>query len=271
MNFKKRLNPPKMTKNQKKVYSYLKRSKLHKKHKHWSDFTEINKELKKNKTNFENKLDPISVSLHERESSRLKVQELTEIKDNLVFKVLEEFKEEVNDNSKKQSPNKRLTCFYCEEIMDDKDDKNNNCNTIEHIIGKASYPEYSFAPFNLIPICNACNLKKMQVSVTVYDDKKSLSEKDYLIVHPYLDDKEEYLKSNKLKSWEIVETCNDIVREKAKNTIEIYDLLRTREPINKRLSETVEEMKSQYQSILENNQVDDDTKELIKIRNKWRH
>ena len=270
MNFKKRLNPPKMTKSQKKVYSYLKRSKFHKKYKHWTNFTEINKVLKKDKKKIEDKLDSCMVTLDERKVLQRKMQDLAEIEKNLVFERLKEFKEEVDRNSKKHSYNKRLTCFYCEEIMDDKVDKNNNFNTIEHIIDKGSHPEYSFSPFNLIPICNACNLNKGTLSVIVYDDNKSLSEKDYLIIHPYLDDKKDCLKNNKLKSWEVVETSSALLKEKAMNTIMIYDLLRTRIPLNKNLEEIVEEIRINYQSILENTKVDDETKNLIGIRNTWR-
>lgn len=192
-----------MSQQQKKVYSILKNSKLHRTEQHWNSFSIVNEKLSKQ---------------IESES------ELQYLKNSLVFARIKEFKETVYENSKRQSPNNRLTCYYCEEIMDDKKRRANNCRTIEHIIGKGKYSEYTLAPFNLIPICNACNTAKNELEVTE-DDNPNLYERTYKIIHPYKDNKEDYLSFiDDIGIWKVVNDSDERIVLKAKNTINFYNL-----------------------------------------------
>lgn len=62
-----------------------------------------------------------------------------------------------------------IKCPYCSI---------NNANTIDHILPKELYPEFSFAPGNLIYVCHDCNSKKG------IDYK---NENNRIIINPYRD------------------------------------------------------------------------------------
>lgn len=263
MNFKKKLNPPKMSVKQKKVYSHLKNTRYHEIFKHWDSFTDINKFMEK-------EIDECINHKEQHLANNLKIKNMKRLKSKLVFSELERFKNVVYSNSKDQSPNGKLTCFYCEQVMDDCGRAQNNCNTIEHIIDKGENPSFTFAPFNLIPVCNACNVSKGAFSVILsHDEDMSLNRRSYIIIHPYIDNKDEYLKKNEI-SWEIVDSGDELKKTKAKNTIDIYNILDVSNSMRDISREKIEERKRQIQLLIESSRIDSDVTQLVELMELWR-
>ena len=263
MNFKKKLNPPKMNAEQKKVYTLLKNTRYHEKMQHWNSFACINKLINEIIDEFTTQEEPQRDSIEQ-------VNNIKSIKSKLKFSELKRFKNTVYSNSREQSPNGKLTCFYCEQVMDDRGRAQNNCNTIEHIIDKGINPSFTFAPFNLIPICNACNVSKGDFSVILNNDEdKSLNRRSYIIIHPYIDNKDEYLRRNKI-SWEIVDCEDELKKTKAKNTIDIYNMLNVSISMRDISRDKIEERKRKLQLLVDTNLLDNDVTNLVELMTEFR-
>lgn len=105
----------------------------------------------------------------------------------------------------KSSNNK---CAFCESIPED----GGGFIAIEHFYPKSIYPESTFEWNNLLPICNKCNIDKLD-----YDTKKNE------VINPYVDDPEEMLEFINIRLKEKDDLKNKI---KSKNTIREYSLNR---------------------------------------------
>lgn len=239
INYPRKLIPPKMSKEEKEIYTFLKKSKLHKVYNHWDSFKEINDEL-----------DPKIKSSKKNSQEYL---ELLAIKEKLNYKKLEQFKNKIHENAKTQSENQHLTCYYCEEVMDNNKRKNNSCKTIEHIIDKKREKQYTFAPFNLVSICNACNTDKGNFDV-ILNDEGSLKEKEYMIIHPYIDNKEDYLSRNDI-GWAVSEQAknNNLKKQKAVNTIDYYNINDMEKVLRNIGEKEIKKRRDEMMSIIQNN------------------
>lgn len=116
-------------------------------------------------------------------------------------------------------------CFYCKTIIP----LGNNTATIEHIIGKSKYPQFTYHPKNLTYLCPTCNRLKQHDEVLIESlrnkvfsyDEYPFDSSNFIHIHPYLDEYEEYIDTSdifyvaKLKNTEI---------EKGINTIKLYHL-----------------------------------------------
>lgn len=126
------------------------------------------------------------------------------------------------------------TCFYCDLPLP----IGQYDPTIEHIICKKRFPDFCFAPQNIIVCCSHCNeAKEEYCRKTGCHDLdvgcKSLnprsytstslpcSNSDYLIVHPYFD---EYTDHIQFVAGLCVQAVNG--SQKGKHTIEMYALTR---------------------------------------------
>lgn len=108
-------------------------------------------------------------------------------------------------------------CCYCSKELD----KSQNSFDAEHIIDKHFYPQFMFELNNLAAACKTCNRKKLDSEVLVKSDEpiKSVPDKsaDYLIVHPLLDEWDDFFKydsinriqpvAGKAKALTTIELC----------------------------------------------------------------
>jgi len=98
-------------------------------------------------------------------------------------------------------------CVFCESPIETVDYTN-----IEHFHAKSLYPKLTFKWSNLFPACRKCNIPKGNIDT-----------KEILLVHPVLDDAEDFFSYQDLKI-EANENAPQI--EKAVNTIDKCNLMR---------------------------------------------
>lgn len=111
-----------------------------------------------------------------------------------------------NELKKKQKNH----CVYCGCIVWGSGD-------VEHIVHKASYPQFLFTPQNLAYSCKTCNqiYKGSKDIVTVKGT--SYNTYQFKIVHPYIDDVDHFFDTKKVRI-QIKPGLNAQEAEKAKNT-----------------------------------------------------
>ncbi|MBN8567991.1 MAG: hypothetical protein J0M18_00040 [Ignavibacteria bacterium] len=93
--------------------------------------------------------------------------------------------------------------------------------TLEHIVGKDEYPDFTFNSLNLVYCCQVCNTAKSVKNTLVNANVVQLptNSNDYSIINPYYDD---YLQHIDFIDDIIIKVKNNSV--KGKNTIDFYEL-----------------------------------------------
>lgn len=114
-------------------------------------------------------------------------------------------------------------CFFCKSKINN----GSNNETIEHILSKDKYPNFTFNPYNLTLACSDCNRiknaedvlnKNIQNAENLDFDYYPSNSNDYIIVHPYFDDYSDHIYID-----DIFYLGKDY---KGKNTIKFYNLTR---------------------------------------------
>ncbi|HHT2664323.1 HNH endonuclease [Citrobacter freundii] len=110
-------------------------------------------------------------------------------------------------------------CPYCQQKIKV---KHNGAWDAEHIIPKASHPDFMFEPLNLCVSCKDCNGEKLDKKVLIKDKivRFPKNSKNYLIIHPHLDTYNEHIKIIGDALYFLPKT------EKGRRTIEVCGLLR---------------------------------------------
>lgn len=148
-------------------------------------------------------------------------------KKKLIFVRISEMKENIKEHYANQLSSQSVdyVCFYCEkELLD----RGYDYGDLDHLLPKSFFPFLTLTPFNLVPLCQACNrgLKKTQLIADI-DKVTPLNFKhiEYSIIHPYIDNKEDFFEII-FKDGKIISIKNnDEARvSKAKETIRMFEL-----------------------------------------------
>ncbi|QKJ05659.1 HNH endonuclease [Yersinia bercovieri] len=110
-------------------------------------------------------------------------------------------------------------CPYCQQTIKV---AHNGAWDAEHIIPKATHPDFMFEPQNLCVSCKDCNGEKWDKNVL--KNKKAIrfpkQSKNYIIIHPHIDSYDEHIKIIDSTLYFLPKT------DKGRKTIEVCGLLR---------------------------------------------
>ena len=121
-------------------------------------------------------------------------------------------------------------CAYCELLLATRKP------TIDHIAPKGGkvrpkYVDYTFLPINLVMACSDCNMPPCKgMTDTVETKGAHYTENEFTIVHPYLDDPQNFFSfiDSPTISFGVIplvkEDATDDQKRKAKKTIETFKL-----------------------------------------------
>jgi hypothetical protein len=86
------------------------------------------------------------------------------------------------------------TCSYCAQKINV--DHGLTWGT-DHIVPRATHPQFMFEPRNLCIACNDCNLSKSDTKVLINQNRKTypMSSEHFLIVHPHFDIYEKHIQT----------------------------------------------------------------------------
>lgn len=129
--------------------------------------------------------------------------------------------------------NQNGRCVYCERLLVE------NCPEIEHIAPKSIYPEVQFDLRNLAYACHRCNFPPHKADEDIVENKEgTYSNWSFKIVHPYFDNPADYFETGRKCCIVIKSSTTEKKREKAQNTIDLFDLNST-SMVEERIKEKV--------------------------------
>lgn len=151
-----------------------------------------------------------------------KIEELRNIKASIKLKSINSLKHNIKDYLLRKQ---FLRCYYCEgEFYKNRTGVGEP--TIDHIADKGTYPLFLYTPKNLVLACKECNGFNKKGTENVISENSSTTDyniftsQDFIIIHPYLDRKEnhmEYIEHANI--WRVVNNS-----PKGKETIRMFGL-----------------------------------------------
>lgn len=128
---------------------------------------------------------------------------------------------DIKANIKQQLVDSQFVCAYCGLPFKGSKDKQ-----IEHIAPKANFrqPQFTYTLQNLVLSCGYCNDLIVKGTKETIDPpvKRSYKENNFLIVHPYFDDPDEYYEWTDMGDKILIQVRND--EDKAKYSITMFGL-----------------------------------------------
>ena len=133
-------------------------------------------------------------------------------------------------------------CAYCRLELEE-----TSRAEIEHIAPRKKYPEYEYTKTNLVMACQFCNgSSKKGRKDTIASKGEYYNQCEFKIVHPYYDDVEHFFKYYGA-IISIKESLNAKEKEKAKFTIDTFELAKAKQVEARVKAQFFEDMKKHYE------------------------